>query len=275
MLVRPTPQRGDVLTGDMLAAMHSAAKGSTTNFSAAKGLVSNVGPEGVSVALEAKAEWKENCVKAVLWNPIGFISLYHEYPYGAGPATYYSSPMPAPVWGTVELYMSHECKSGPTLLQCRAPSSSGRSHVGILQEGAVPGDVPWVQYAGISPVIYYVNSIPAGHQLVAGSRLGGLRRKHYAQWDPAGPLIVIENIGWSAGDPILTGKAIVQITSSRTESGIYVATDGEPYFSGYFKVLWMRAWYSASAGGLGTPISVTPYPDTRRPDVIIRLPPYT
>jgi hypothetical protein len=73
---------------------------------------------------------------------------------------------------------------------------SGRRKLGILQEGAAKGDCPWVQYQGVSLLLWDLATLPAAWigcatGALTGRRLGARMHSPYGQWDSNGPLLIV------------------------------------------------------------------------------------
>lgn len=76
---------------------------------------------------------------------------------------------------------------------------SGRSRLGILREGAAPGDCPMVQYQGLAPLLVDYSTVPPDWQWLdteinstkSACRLGARMHSPYAQWDDNGPLLLV------------------------------------------------------------------------------------
>jgi len=160
---------------------------------AGPGVAGRAGPSGVTFGLQPTPQDLRDCIQAA-----------------------YSGDDAEP-WSVVEIYQFPEGLS-PQYGGCRMPTTGGLSRLGIIQfTGVKDGDVPWVRYAGPSPVRYDKDSLPDGWpwDLQSGDRLGCSMRSPLAIFSEAGPLRVQDLADdFDNGD----GCAIVEITRERAGS---------------------------------------------------------
>lgn len=154
-------QSGAKLRAADFNAVRDAARLATV-IRTGRGIEATVTPQGLSIALQTEGESYGDAIQAELTSATAGI-----------------------IYGVVELYQGLEAYNGPELLQCRIPSQSGFSRLGILLQEVNQNKVAWVKVAGVCP-LQYTGTV------AVGGRLGGKFSSHFAQPDQGGPFRVLQ-----------------------------------------------------------------------------------
>lgn len=182
-------QPGRVLRVDDIRRLRDAAK-QVVSPALADGYEGGPTPGGLLIKPTLGKYKKEDCVLARL--------------------TPWESP---PLWGVVEFCGAIEGRYNDPILECRKPTQSGFSRLGILRSTMAANNLGWIQIRAYAPLLYIISTIPTGTTLSEGHRLGCLKNSYYAQWDTLGSFKVRGIQGTSDG----YGVAIVEITRERAD----------------------------------------------------------
>ena len=178
-IIRP----GSRVARDYLNALRDTARRAAIQLAGA-GLSALDTPGGMVVQLNPGEEARANCARM-------------EY---AGQVTGETLPP-----GSVVHILNSMDESG--IQQFDLPDYSGRQRLGILIEGAAPGNCPWVQYQGIAVALADLTTWP-GSTGAASGRMGARASSPYAQRDPTGALYA--PTASFAADPALNLPANIQ-----------------------------------------------------------------